>query len=153
MSSIHSIRADFAASTGEKPVPAISDEGLAAPVRQFRIDTGHSLPAVKSPQPEPMPPTLDKANPRLVGSQDDSNRHHSWLQLHATELIERLQSWSADLDAREAQLNARTALLEHRERQLRLEQQNSRLEVEELTQSLEREVAEIRAAARRLAFE
>lgn len=83
----------------------------------------------------------------------DVSREERWLRLHAAELIDRLQSWSVDLDSREAQLNARAALLDHRERQLRLQRQSAESDLTELKRSIESEYEQLRACARRLAFE
>ncbi len=153
MSSANSLRTDSGVSTGGKLTPVNIAEGPAVRNRHFRIDTGHPLPIAKPPEFDPNVASQDVTPSCLSQCGDEPIQQQAWLQLHAIELIERLQSWSADLDSREAQLNARTALLEHRERQLRLEQQSSRLNLDELKISLQQEVAEIRAAARRLAFE
>lgn len=76
-----------------------------------------------------------------------------WLRLHATDLIDRLQSWASDLDAREAQLNSRTSIQEHRERRFRLRQQDLATELAEQQRSIDRLRLEIEAQARRLAFQ
>ncbi len=121
--------------------------------RVFRVDSGHAGWRDAGPQP------CDdfRAPVEAADSEDFSGaalkREQVWLQLHAAELISRLQVWAEDLDAREAQLNARTAILEHRERQLRLHRQTVELELAEQKRSLEREIQQLRAAARRLAFE
>ena len=153
MSSANSLRTDSGVSTGGKLTPVNIAEGPAVRNRHFRIDTGHPLPAAKPPELEPAISTENLAPSPQTHSGDEPNQQQTWLQLHAIELIDKLQSWSADLDSREAQLNARTALLEHRERQLRLEQQSARLDLDDLKASFQQEVAEMRAAARRLAFE
>ncbi len=158
MSSAHSLRTDSTASTGGKPTPATIAEAPAVPNRHFRIDTGHFLAAAKPAECESAPtqepaPTQNAVTSRRTDRDDETSYQQSWLHLHCVELIEKLQDWSADLDAREAQLNSRTALLEHRERQVRLEQQSSRLDLDELKHSLQQEIDELRAAARRLAFE
>jgi hypothetical protein len=77
----------------------------------------------------------------------------NWLHGHATDLIGHLQSWSIDLDQREANLNARIALHDRRERQFRIQRS-------ELTQQLasgQARVDELRkqleARTRRLAFQ
>lgn len=77
----------------------------------------------------------------------------SWLQLHATDLIDRLSGWSADLDSREAELNARTAKQDLRERQFRLQQQIAQTEMDEQQRSIDRLRDQIQAQARRLAFQ
>lgn len=76
-----------------------------------------------------------------------------WLRLHATDLIDRLQAWASDLDAREAQLNSRTSIQEHRERRFRVRQQDLATELAEQQRSIERLRHEIKAQARRLAFQ
>jgi hypothetical protein len=75
-----------------------------------------------------------------------------WLELHAAELVDQLQAWASDLDAREAQLNARASLQDLRERQFRLQQQDLATELAEQRRSIERLRAETEAHARRLAF-
>jgi hypothetical protein len=90
-------------------------------------------------------PTL-AAEPEFAGTRDQ------WLQLHADDLVERMQRWAADLDAREAQLNARASLQDHRERRARLEQQELANELAEQERSIERLRKELEAQARRLAF-
>lgn len=75
-----------------------------------------------------------------------------WLRLHACELVDRLQSWADDLDAREAKLNARSSLQDLRERRFRLEQQNAETELAEQQRSTDRLRREVEADARRLAF-
>tara|TARA_R110002049_G_scaffold4601_6_gene32907 strand:+ start:119233 stop:119793 length:561 start_codon:yes stop_codon:yes gene_type:complete len=77
----------------------------------------------------------------------------SWLTLHATDLIDRLASWSEDLDAREAQLNARIAKQDVRERQFRLTQQVAQTEMEEQQRAINRLRKQINDQARRLAFQ
>ncbi|EMI16949.1 hypothetical protein RMSM_06123 [Rhodopirellula maiorica SM1] len=76
-----------------------------------------------------------------------------WLGLQAADLIERLQRWESDLDAREAQLNARAAIQEHRERQFRLERQAATIDLAEQTRAAQRLHADLKTQARRLAFE
>jgi hypothetical protein len=81
------------------------------------------------------------------------SKPHDWLRLHAGELVDRLQAWATDLDAREAQLNARTSLQDHRERRFRLQQQDAATELAEQQRSIERLRVEIETQARRLAFQ
>ena len=76
-----------------------------------------------------------------------------WLRLHASDLIDQLQRWSLDLDARQAQLNSASASHDLRERQIRIRQQaiddglqQQQLELDEITR-------EVKAQARRLAFQ
>ncbi|TWU59184.1 hypothetical protein Poly51_19700 [Rubripirellula tenax] len=75
-----------------------------------------------------------------------------WLRLHAAELIDHLQAWSMDLDAREAQLNSRSSHQDHRERQFRLIQQDATAELAEKQRAIDRIRTEIHAQARRMAF-
>jgi predicted DNA binding CopG/RHH family protein len=75
-----------------------------------------------------------------------------WLRLHATDLIDHLQSWSADLDARESQINLRASMQDHRERQFRLLQQDASAEMAEQQRAIDRLRSEIQTQARRLAF-
>lgn len=95
----------------------------------------------------------------LVASKDQSAAKPFELPLqddlvhfHASDLIDRLQGWAADLDAREAQLNARSSLQDHRERRFRLNQQDASTEIAEQQRSIERLREEVEAQARRLAF-
>ncbi|GAA5506744.1 hypothetical protein [Novipirellula caenicola] len=117
----------------------------------YRVDSAHdaaadaNLAATSSAgSPQPKTPThFDIAAPLS----------ESWLGLQAADLIERLQRWESELDAREAQLNARAAIQEHRERQFRLEQQAASTDLAEQTRAAQRLQAELKAQARRLAFE
>lgn len=79
-------------------------------------------------------------------------RRQDWLRLHGTDLVDRLQAWATDLDAREAQLNARSSLQDHRERRFRLHQQDVATELAEQQRSIGRLRNELEAQARRLAF-
>lgn len=76
-----------------------------------------------------------------------------WLQLHASELIDRLTQWSHDLDRREAELNARMAKQDSRERQFRLCQQIAQRELDEQQRTIDRLRTQIQSHARRLAFQ
>lgn len=93
------------------------------------------------------------ASDRDTQSADRSPGNHDWLRLHASELLDRLQSWASDLDAREAQLNARLSVQDHRERRFRLIQQDIAAELAEQRRSIERLREENLAQARRLAFQ
>ncbi|QDT02971.1 hypothetical protein K227x_13500 [Rubripirellula lacrimiformis] len=86
------------------------------------------------------------------GDCEPASLHQRWLRLHASDLIDRLQTWSADLDAREAQLNVRDSLQDHRERQFRLLQQDAAAELSEQQRAIDRIRSEINAQARRMAF-
>lgn len=76
----------------------------------------------------------------------------AWLRMHATDLVDHLQAWSADLDARESQINLRASMQDHRERQFRLMQQDAAAELAERQRAIDRLRSEIQAQARRLAF-
>ncbi len=101
------------------------------------------------PSPGPLSPGPDSGHQEtgegVTGRED-------WLRLHACELVDRLQSWADDLDAREAKLNARSSLQDLRERRFRLEQQNAETELAEQQRSTDRLRREVEADARRLAF-
>lgn len=119
-------------------------------------------PSVGAVPITPSPNTSDLAN---MGGSDDFQVSRSpkpqlvsepaseeWLRLHANDLIDRLQTWAADLDSREAQLNARASLQDHRERRSRLQQQDLATQLAEQERSVERLRKQIEAQARRLAF-
>ncbi len=95
----------------------------------------------------------DKFGSGPVGPSGEIPLQDEWLRLHAIDLIDRLQAWASDLDAREAQLNSRTSIQEHRERGFRLRQQDLATELAEQQRSIERLRHEIEAQARRLAFQ
>ncbi len=100
---------------------------------------------------------LDHPHPKQAGCDEPDSAAEfdsadDWLRLHATDLIDRLQSWASDLDARESQLNARASLQDHRERCFRLQQQDVATELAEQQRSIERLRQESEAQARRLAF-
>lgn len=76
----------------------------------------------------------------------------AWLRMHATDLVDHLQAWSADLDARESQINLRASMQDHRERQFRLLQQDAIAEMAEQQRAIDRLRSEIQTQARRLAF-
>jgi uncharacterized membrane protein YccC len=73
-----------------------------------------------------------------------------WLQLHATDLIDRLQQTAETLDAREARLHAQIALHERREREFRLWSDSQRQELAELRREAARLRDRLQAEARRL---
>ncbi len=81
------------------------------------------------------------------------DRQEAWLELQATDLIGQLQTWSAQLDARESQLNVRASLQDSRERQFRLYQQDALVQQAEQQRAIQRLQREIEAQARRLAFQ
>lgn len=108
--------------------------------------------------PSELPAPSELLNEKRLESQQGESAQSGpsqdeWLRLHATDLIDRLQTWASDLDAREAQLNSRTSIQEHRERQFRLRQQDLATELAEQQRSIDRLRQEIEAQARRLAFQ
>ncbi len=164
MSTTPVLRPDSATKLAENAPVSGRGEELSSNKHFVRIDAGH--PAKEAPSSEPLTPVLSQelGTKTLLEStvSDDrwtrhadaiTRREDDWLRLHASELIERLQAWADDLDRREAHLNSRTALLEHRERQLRLQEQNAQCELVAMKSALQREVNEVRAVARRIAFE
>ena len=82
--------------------------------------------------------------------QDPSSQ--SLLALHGEDLIHHLQSWAAELDAREAQINARASLQDHRERQFRIQQRDTETDLAERQRQVDRIRETAAAQARRLAF-
>jgi hypothetical protein len=93
------------------------------------------------------------ATDRDSAEADEFAGHHDWLRLHAAELLDRLQYWASDLDAREARLNARLSVQDYRERRFRLLQQDVAAQLAEQQRSSERLREENLAQARRLAFQ
>ncbi len=73
-----------------------------------------------------------------------------WLQLHAADLIDRLQQTAETLDAREARLHAQIAMHERRERAFRLWSDSQRQELSELHHEAARLRDRLQAEARRL---
>ncbi|QDT12857.1 hypothetical protein [Planctomycetes bacterium K23_9] len=76
-----------------------------------------------------------------------------WLQLHAAELIRRLQTWANGLDAREASLNAAMARQDLRERQFRLQQLEWQAEMDAAKIAADQLRDNLSAQSRRLAFQ
>ncbi len=116
-----------------------SPEQAAANRRIRRIDRSHSAELMGPPPDEVFSqdaPPMD-ARTRDGGSRDEVSgkppagdggpgpdrqaRREQWLRLHASDLIDRLQAWSLDLDAREAQLDARLAAQRHSEHRARMQ--------------------------------
>ncbi|TWT76341.1 hypothetical protein CA13_68350 [Planctomycetes bacterium CA13] len=114
-----------------------------------RIDRSHRKPQ------QTLPAIESTSNPSAeIGRQITGDLPpESLLKLHGEELIERLQNWAADLDAREATLNSRAALQEHRERQFRVQQQSTLAELAEQARAAKRAEVAIRHRARQMAFE
>ncbi len=123
----------------DPPSPAIP-----SPVSQRRGSRGNSVAAAIG---QHTPPPLSAPPDRSIGPAEDA-----WLQLHAEELIGRLQGWAAELDAREAQLNARISRQESRERQFRLQQQDALTDQAEQQRSIERLKRQLELQVRQLAF-
>ena len=78
------------------------------------------------------------------------DRRESMLMLHSSDLIDQLQRWLTDLDARETQLNTRDALLDARQRQLRTWEKSQTLEINESRRSADRIEQEARDRLRRI---
>ena len=72
---------------------------------------------------------------------------------HADDLVEFLQRWSEELDARSARLHADMATHERRERAFRLWMQNRRSEHEARLADFQQAQSRVEAAARRFAIE
>ncbi|GAA4472598.1 hypothetical protein [Novipirellula rosea] len=115
----------------------------------YRVDAAHDVAADAN---DTAAVSVKHPTAKLQTNAETSPREQ-WLGLQAADLIERLQAWESDLDAREAQLNSRAALQEHRERQFRLEQQAASTDLAEQTRAAQRLHADLKAQARRLAFE
>ncbi|TWU56244.1 hypothetical protein [Rubripirellula reticaptiva] len=125
----------------ENPTPDGEKSDASAPGRTFRVDRPDRLKLAGSGSAAPQPIDFE---------QSDANQE--WLKLQATDLIDRLQAWAADLDAREAQLNVRASVQDHRERQFRMVQQDAVTELAEQKRSAERLRTELQSQARRMAF-
>ena len=108
-----------------------------------RQSTSHRLDGPHVPLPDAGP--AETAGEEL--------QPHGWLDLHAAELIDRLQQWADDLDSREAQLNARSARQDLRERQFRMHQHDVSTAMAEQQREDERLRGLLEAQARRLAFQ
>jgi hypothetical protein len=96
---------------------------------------------------------LEKNPRRAERGGSPQQKRRQWLDLQAEDLIERLQQWAVDLDAREAQLNVQASLQDRRERQFRLRQQDAMAQLAEQQRSIARQQHEIECRARRLAFQ
>ncbi|TWU45635.1 hypothetical protein Q31b_08110 [Novipirellula aureliae] len=120
-----------------------------------RIDSAHHhAPPVETQANAMRSPALNVKLAALAAHQPcDVEAHPEWLSLHSDDLIERLQAWAADLDAREVQLNHRAAMQDQRERQFRMTQQGIAAELKEKQLAAEKRESELRRKARQLAFE
>lgn len=94
---------------------------------------------------------LPADNP-IDADEGDFAASEALLRLHATELIDRLQEWSRDLDARQSQLNLQSASQDQRERQFRLWTQAREAELQERLRVAEERDKELRESAHRLAL-
>ena len=164
------IDAAAADSPQQVPIVDVRDDRQSGSNEIKRIDRPHpdagpivgrqsiSKPAARV-SPSPIPRKVEaqqEIEEELRGSTEtrpDDPLPESWLRLHATDLIDRLSHWAADLDAREAQLNARLAKQESRERQFRLHQQVAQMELDEQQRAIDRLRKKIQDHARRLAFQ
>ncbi len=120
-----------------------------------RIDRPHALQNGHAP-PSPAEPQGSDSSAVHVGQQDSQPSsesqqawHESLLNLHAADLVQHLQRWSLEIDAREAQLNARSALQDLQERQFRQWSNSQTAEIEELTRAAIAHEHELRSAVRR----
>jgi hypothetical protein len=131
--------------------PAVGHQPLAVGPRVTAVDSE----CVDIRQPiGPLSAVSSKSDPSTdPASETDLASKEDWLRLHATDLLDRLQTWASDLDAREAQLNARLSVQDHRERRFRIHQHDVATELAEQQRSIERLRAENKAQARRLAFQ
>ena len=154
-----------AADFGEADSGAVSErpESLPQPDVYWRRDEGHlplesnefesnefernALPSRKHPSSE--------AEQRHSVANAEPYRHdqQNWLALHATDLIERIQTWALDLDSRELQINIRAAQQDQRERKFRLQQQYAIASLQEQQSEINRLRERMQSQARRLAFE
>jgi len=119
-----------------------------SPLAMHRFDAPHHGTAEPVERQEPVsgpaPPY-----PELVLEIDPASIRAA----HADDLVEFLQSWSEELDARSARLHADMATHERRERAFRLWMQNRRIELEVQLAEYQHSQARAEAAARRFAIE
>ncbi len=119
---------------------AHGQRGSAATAGKFqRFDVAHQEP--------------EKRDPIAGDATDPATARENWLQLQATDLIARLQKWSAELDAREAQLNAAMAQHDLRERLFRVRQQEFDADLRRQQEEIDALREQLSAQARRLAFQ
>jgi hypothetical protein len=85
----------------------------------------------------------------LVDSTGPDSTGLDLLSCHAEDLVDRLQHWQAELDAREAQLNARDALFDLQVRQFRLWEQQQRAQAAETVRAATSSNEELKQALRR----
>lgn len=118
--------AEAAASTVGGSGSGHQADGLGRQSAVQRVDRPHEA-AWQSPPPLREP--LRAAETPPAGN---------WLRWHAEDLIEQLQRWAEDLEARQAQINAISAAQDQRERQLRVRQSDVAAEVAEQQRAIER---------------
>lgn len=134
---------------------------LSEPLR--RADPAHTMlssePAMLSPVRRGAPSQALQSSKAVVWPKDwddtgeaEFATGETLLRLHATELIDRLQRWSCDLDARQSQLNLQSASQDQRERQFRLWSQARETELMQRLRAAEQQEKRLRESARRLAL-
>lgn len=116
--------------------------------RPHAVNNGHLQPPLRETADPRLPSYEQFSAAESIKESVDSGPLHL-LDAHAAELIDRLQDWQAELDAREAQLNARVALLELQERQFRLWEQQQRAQASEKVRSTTAANEELKNALRR----
>ncbi len=134
--------------------------GDSAGPSELRIDPPHRPEPRRRPDSRstsengrPVGTAAEDANAEDNGVSDDSTGELAWFHRQTADLVDHLQAWSEDLDAREAQLNGRASSQDQRERQFRLQQSDAANELAEQQRAIERIRAEIQAQARRIAFQ
>ncbi|MEM9585993.1 MAG: hypothetical protein AAGA03_01825 [Planctomycetota bacterium] len=102
----------------------------------------HDLGRHAASQPKPIPTVPN-----------DPPDRQEWLQLHAEELITKLQTWAGELREREANLQVLFARQESRERKFRMQAQAWEAEMIDRQRSIDALRNRMQEQARRLAFE
>lgn len=92
-----------------KPVEAVA----------VRVDSAVSQPFSRQNTEDRLDRLVSASTGRIVSPRAKSRSPESWLDHHATDLIDRLTDWSSDLDDREAELVEREAMILSRMRELR----------------------------------
>lgn len=95
---------------------------------------------------------IDQSSKPDLDASSLGRQRQEWLQLHAVDLITRIQEWSESVDSREAHLNARSAQQDLRERVFRLRKNDLAFELSEQRRSIEQLKQELATLARRLSF-
>jgi len=93
------------------------------------------------------------ADPNTIADfeSEDASLADELLSLHAGQIIQQLQQWSAELDAREAELNARAAILANQERRIRTRLRSQRADLEERLRATKRKETELADRLHRIA--